>query len=315
MQNRNWVLLGIAVAVGLFAVLLANAWFSGVEQQQGGSAGAQKFTRIVVATQPLEFGTRLTAQNIRLQDWPEVSVPQGAFRTLPDALKDDRVALRPVVAGEPVLASKVSGTDGRATLAALLPDGMRAVSLSVNAVSGVSGFVLPGSMVDVLLTRKIDGGDVGRDGHRTDVILENVQVLAIDQLANDRQSEPKLAKTATLALALRDAQRVVVAERAGALSLVLRKPSDSDLALAGGQASAARAVTSYDLGGGALAVRSAARMAAAAPGYRRAGSLMAPALPGFAPGAGSAPGWSGPTMTIVRGTQPTSYPVGQTKGW
>lgn len=307
MQNRNWVLLGIAVAVGLFAVLLANAWFSGVEQQQGGSAGEQKFTRIVVATQPLEFGARLTGQNVRLQDWPEASVPQGAFRSLPDALKDDRVALRPIVPGEPVLASKVSGTDGRATLAALLPNGMRAVSVSVNAVSGVSGFVLPGSMVDVLLTRRINADNNGREGHRTDVILENVQVLAIDQTANDRQSEPKLAKTATLALSLYDAQRIVVAERAGALSLVLRKPTDSDVAVTPGQAPAARSVTSYDLGGGApAAVRS--------PAPQRAGSLVAPALPGFVPGAAPAQGWSGPTMTIVRGTQPTSYPVGQTKG-
>ncbi len=309
MQNRNWVLLGIAVAVGLFAVLLANAWFSGVEQQQGGSPGEQKFTRIVVATQPLEFGARLTGQNVRLQDWPEASVPQGAFRSLPDALKDDRVALRPIVPGEPVLASKVSGTDGRATLAALLPNGMRAVSLSVNAVSGVSGFVLPGSMVDVLLTRTINDSN-GREGHRTDVILENVQVLAIDQTANDRQSEPKLAKTATLALSLYDAQRIVVAERSGALSLVLRKPTDSDVAVAPGQAPAVRSVTSYDLSGGNLAAPAAVR----SPAPQRAGSLVAPALPGFAPGAAPAQGWSGPTMTIVRGTQPTSYPVGQTKG-
>lgn len=310
MQNRNWVMLGIAVVIGLFAVLLANAWFSGVEQQQGGKVGEQKLVRIVVAAQPLEFGTRLTGQNVRLQDWPEASVPQGAFRSLADAMKDGRVALRPVVPGEPVLASKVSGTDGRATLAALLPAGMRAVSVPINAVSGVSGFILPNSMVDVILTRKIAGDGAGREGHRSDVILENVQVLAIDQLTNDKQSEPKLAKTATLAVSLYDAQRLVLAEQAGSLSLALRRPTDAD-ATAAGAAPVARSVTLYELGGG--------RLASAAPAAS-SGSLVAPSLPGFGPAASGsaaaavAPGWTGPTMTIVRGTQPTSYPVGQTKG-
>lgn len=312
MQSRNWVLLGIAVAIGLFAVLLANAWFSGVEQQQGGPAGEQKFTRIVVATQPLEFGGRLTSQNVRLQDWPAASVPQGAFNTIPDALKDNRVALRPIVPGEPVLASNVSGADGRATLAGLLPAGMRAVSVSVNAVSGVSGFVLPGSLVDVLLTREIESGTGGTAVHRSDVILESVQVLAIDQLANNKQSEPKVARTATLAVSLRDAQRLAMAEQAGRLSLVLRKPTDGDAVAAAAGTATVATVTTYELGG----VRRAApvQVGTAARPSGGSGSLMAPALPGFGGGAAPAPAWTGPTMTIVRGTSPTSYPVGQTKG-
>lgn len=312
MQSRNWVLLGIAVAIGLFAVLLANAWFSGAEQQQGGAAGEQKFTRIVVATQPLEFGGRLTNQNVRLQDWPAASVPQGAFSSMPEALKDNRVALRPIVPGEPVLASNVSGADGRASLAGLLPAGMRAVSVSVNAVSGVSGFVLPGSLVDVLLTREIDNGIGGTAVHRSDVILESVQVLAIDQLSNNKQSEPKVARTATLAVSLRDAQRLAVAEQAGRLSLVLRKPTDADTVAAAAGTATVATVTTYELGGVRRAVP-----AQAAPSGRQttvAGSMMAPALPGFSGGAAPAPAWNGPTMTIVRGTQPTSYPVGQTKG-
>ena len=312
MQSRNWVLLGIAVAIGLFAVLLANAWFSGAEQQQGGPAGEQKFTRIVVATQPLEFGGRLTSQNVRLQDWPAGSVPQGAFNSIPDALKDNRVALRPIVPGEPVLSSNVSGADGRATLAGLLPDGMRAVSVSVNAVSGVAGFVLPGSLVDVLLTREIDNGTGGTAVHRSDVILESVQVLAIDQLANNKQSEPKVARTATLAVSLRDAQRLAVAEQAGRLSLVLRKPTDADTVAAAAGTATVATVTTYELGG----VRRAAPAQASAAGRQSggSGSLTVPALPGFGGGAAPAPAWTGPTMTIVRGTQPTSYPVGQTKG-
>ena len=126
MQGRNWIILAIAVVIGLVAVVLANAYFSGVEQKQERVAEQQKLVRIVVASQELEFGTKLTDQNVRRQNWPANSVPVGAFRSIPEVLKDNRVALRPIVPGEPVLASKVSGTDGRATLAALLPEGLRA---------------------------------------------------------------------------------------------------------------------------------------------------------------------------------------------
>lgn len=174
MQGRNWLVAAIAIAVGLIAVVIANAWFSGVEQRTERDAENQQLVQIVVATQPFEFGTKLVPQNIKLQAWPAASVPQGAFTTIADALKDNRVALRPIVPGEPILSSKVSGKDGRATLAAILPDGMRATSVPVSAVSGVAGFVLPGTMVDVMLTRQIDGDGAKSKDLRSDVILQNV---------------------------------------------------------------------------------------------------------------------------------------------
>ncbi|MBU3991227.1 MAG: Flp pilus assembly protein CpaB, partial [Alphaproteobacteria bacterium] len=161
MQGRNWIILGVAIAIGLFAVIMVNAYFSGVQEKQARLTQEQALVRIVVAAQPMEFGTKLTPQTVRLQNWPASSVPEGAFRTIPDALKDNRVALRPIVPGEPVLASKVSGADGRATLAALLPEGMRAFSIPVDTLRGVAGFVLPGTMVDVLLTRRIPGEGAG----------------------------------------------------------------------------------------------------------------------------------------------------------
>lgn len=302
MQQRNWILLAIAVAFGLFAVLIANAWFSGKEQQQEQTAQRQEMTRIVVASAPLEFGSRLSDQNVRLQDWPANAVPQGAFRSLPDALKNDRVALRAMVQGEPVLASNVSGIDGRATLAALLPAGMRAVSVPVNDVRGVSGFVLPGTLVDVLLTRKIPGEGSTNEDMRSDVILENVQVLAIDQVADDKQADPKVARTATLAVSLFDAQRLAVAEKIGTLSLALRRIEDS--AGAAPVASAQRLVTNRDLGATRLVIPG--RGPAAGPAVA---SVVAPALPAIGGGGAAAPARSGPSMMIVRGTEVTSYPV------
>src|SRR5687768_8577631 len=133
--QRNLIIIGVAVLLGLFAVFIANSYFSGVEQRQAQIADQQKLSRIVVASQPLKFGTKLTADNVRLQNWPAGSVPQGAFTSIAAALKDSRVALRPIVVNEPVLADKVSGTDGRATLAANLPAGMRATSIPISATS------------------------------------------------------------------------------------------------------------------------------------------------------------------------------------
>ena len=314
MQSRNWIILAIAVVIGIFAVILANSYFSGVVQRNAQLADQQKVVQIVVAAQPLEFGTRLTPQNLRLQAFPASSLPVGAFRSLPEALKDNRVALRPIVPNEPVLASKVSGTDGRATLAALLPDGMRAFSVSIDAVRGVSGFVLPNTMVDVLLTRQIAGEGAGPEDQRADVILENVQVLAVDQLASDKEGTPKVGRTATLAVTLHDAQRLTIAEKVGTLSLALRKVETAASTVPGAPAAQfAQTVTGRQLGGPRLYIparrEAAPRMAAAEVQPRVVAALRRAAYIGPDAYAGSS------NMTVIRGVEPTSYPVGYLGGF
>lgn len=314
MQGRNWLIAVIAIAVGVIAVIIANAWFSGISERSERTAEAQKLVQVVVATQPLEFGTKLVPQNIKLQPWPAASVPQGAFTTIQDALRDNRVALRPIVPGEPILSSKVSGKDGRATLAALLPDGMRAVSVPVSAVNGVAGFVLPGTMVDVLLTRQIDGDGAKRQDLRSDVVLQNVQVLAVDQLANDKEGKPKVGKTATLAVTLYDAQRLAIATKVGTLSLVLRKVEDGDRMADGELATGpvfASTVTNRQLGGPRLYIP---KKVEAAPRPAYSGSMAAAAnMPKIRPSvtASGLPGSGGASMTVFRGSEPTTYPVGR----
>lgn len=313
MQGRNWILLGVAVLIGLVAVVLANAYFSGVEQKQQADARREQMTRIVVATQKLDFGAKLTQENVRLQNWPASSLPEGAFLSIPAALKDNRVALRPMVPGEPVLASNVSGTDGRATLAALLPDGMRATSIPVDAVNGVAGFVLPGTMVDVLLTRQIEGDGAGGQDVRSDLFLENVQVLAVDQLANDKEGKPKVSRTATLAVSQHDAQRLAIGRKLGTLSLALRKvetaANDGELAPAG---VLARTVTSRQLGLPRIVIPGRPQNTGGSANIQRANVVM----PAIAPGVLAAPRLpSGPSMTVVRGVESTSYPVGYLGGW
>ncbi len=311
MQNRNLVVIAIAVVFGLIAVVLANSYFSGVQERQANLAKQQALTSIVVATQPLEFGTKLTPQNIRMQSFPATSVPEGAFRSIQDALKDNRVALRPIVPNEPILADKVSGPGGRATLAALLPDGMRAFSIPIDAVRGVAGFVLPGTMVDVMLTRKIQGDGATSEDLRADVILSNVQVLAVDQGADEKEGKPKVGKTATLSVSLFDAQRLTIAQKIGTLSLALRKVETAASNNPDGTAMAyTQTVTGRQVGGPRMYI----------PGRRDAAPRMAAARPVTMQGPVQrvnivVPGAGGPSMTVVRGTEPTAYPVGTQGGW
>ena len=147
MNRSNAIALGAAVVLGLIAVFIANAFFSSVQQQQDAVVKQARLTRIAVATQSIPFGSPLTNTNVTLTDWPAVSVPAGAFATVEEATRH-RVAIQPIVAGEPIIATRVSGTDGRATLSVNLPNDKVAVSIPINEVSGVAGFVRPGDLVD-----------------------------------------------------------------------------------------------------------------------------------------------------------------------
>jgi pilus assembly protein CpaB len=292
MNRRNIIVLAAAAVIALLAVFLVNAWFSGVEKQQT-QAAARPMTKVVVASQGLSFGTPLTNTNVRLADWPQSSVPTGAFRSIPDALRGDRVALRPIEVGEPVLAERVSGPDGHASIAANIPGDMRAVSISVSAVTGVGGFVTPGDVVDIFLTRDLnDGSKV------TSVVLENTQVLAVDQRADEKKAQPKVSKTATFLTNLDGAQKLVLASHMGTLSLALRNVQNQTVG-------AAKAVTARDLGGPYIASRPAPMMRSQ-PAYVAPAVATAVAAP---PRAIAPRVPSGPSMTVYRGVTDAQYEV------
>lgn len=299
--QRNLIIIGVAVLIGLFAVFIANSYFTGVEQRQAQLAEEQRLARIVVATQPLGFGTQLTPDNIRLQNWPASSVPEGAFRSIAAALRDNRVALRPIVPGEPVLADKVSGKDGRATLAANLPEGMRATSIPISAVSAVSGFVLPGTTVDVLLTRKMPGEGADQQDQMVDVVMENVQVLAINQNVDEKSGKPIPGKTATLLTDLYGVQKLTLAEQIGNLSLALRNVESQEPA-------PLTTVTTRDLGGAGYYRAPRRQPAPQQVAYAPPPQPIAAAIRAIAP----AP--AGPSMAVYRGTEKSDYDVGRLGG-
>ena len=195
MDRRNIIILGVAVLIGALAVFFANSWFSGVEQRQEQIAEQQKLVRVVVAMQDLPFGAPISADNVRLANWPAESLPAGAITDLPRLTAGRNVAIRPIARGEPILLSRISD---RAILSANIPENMRAVTLPVSAVSGVAGFVFPGDVVDIFLTRKIPGDGAGPEDKMTTVVLENVQVLAVDRPASETDTKPAPAQNVTV---------------------------------------------------------------------------------------------------------------------
>ncbi|MCJ2178713.1 Flp pilus assembly protein CpaB [Novosphingobium sp. 2580] len=268
---------------------MGNAYFSGVEKRTEQAAEKAKMARVVVAMQDMAFGSAITQQNVRLAAWPADSVPQGAFTSIDEVTKN-RVALRPIVIGEPVLASKVSGANGRATLSANLPEGMLAFTVKISADSGVGGYVRPGDIVDVLLTRQIPGDGADGDDKMTDVVLQAVPVLGIDLISDEQQTKAQVGKTATLQVTTQQAQKLALATKVGALDLALRNVADQTQGLPKTVVPRDLTVSKYYI---------PAKNANAAP-------RGAPARPAgvFAP-----PRRTGPSMTVVRGVSPTEYEV------
>jgi pilus assembly protein CpaB len=142
---------------------------------------------------------------------------------LPEGKK--RVALRPIQVNQPLLAADLTGEGQGASIAALLPDGMRAATIRINDVSGVAGFVKPNDTVDVLITRQPINAD-GSGAQVTDVLLQNIRVIAMGQQAVGADGKPSPTNSTTLEVTPLDAQKLVLGQQLGQLSLSLRKPGE-----------------------------------------------------------------------------------------
>ena len=226
MRRQTLIALGVAIILGLIAVFLANTYLTSRERQLANSP--EGMIRVAVAALPLAYGAELTPDKVKFVNYPQASLPPGTFKTIAELLPQGkrRVALRPIQINQPLLAADLSGEGQNASIAALLPDGMRAASVSINDVSGVAGFVKPNDTVDVLITRQPIGNDGAAQGRQvTDVLLQNIRVIAMDQAASSN-GQPSVSRVATLELTPVDAQKIALGQQLGSLSLVLRKPGE-----------------------------------------------------------------------------------------
>lgn len=301
LRRQSVIALAVAIVLGLVAVYLANIFLNVRESQLNASPAGT--TKVAVAAVPLSYGTLLTPDKVKFVDYPTGSLPPGTYPTVAALLPTgkERIALRPIEINQPLMAADLTGEGQNASIAALLPDGMRATSVRINDVSGVAGFVKPNDTVDVLITRQ----PLGREGGAqvTDVLLQNIRVIAMDQDAQGKDGQPVVSRTATLEVTPLDAQKLTLGQQLGALSLVLRKPgvqqnipavetvSLADLRYYASHAPASALPPS----GAPVPVR---RLSPAQPTPRR----TAPAV--------AARGTGGTSIEVTRGTTTSKYEVG-----
>lgn len=224
MRVRTILLVALALICGGSAAI-------GVSQfaNNTGDPGGADVVAVVVAKTDVPRGTLIATEHIRLQTWPESLVPAGAFTKLEDV--EDRLALVPLVAGEPVSERKLTDGSAGQGLAAMIPTGMRAFTIkAAHVAAGVAGFIMPSDKVDVLLTTSGGGRRDVTGGGATTTLLQNVQVLAVDQRldAVERSAiDPQELRSVTLLVTPNQAAKLDLGMNKGILHLSLRNPEDN----------------------------------------------------------------------------------------
>jgi pilus assembly protein CpaB len=222
-MNTNRLLIGLVIAL-VIAFLLSSFVY---KQFQKATVAKPTATQpLVVAAIPLQLGTRLDASNVRVIQWPAGQQMAGMFSRVEDVA--NRAIITPLAENEPVLEAKLSPKEAGAGLSSTIPEGMRALSVAVNEVVGVAGFVIPGTNVDVLVTGRAIGGTRGGGDNITRTILEDVRVLAAGQkIEQDREGKPQTVAVITLLVSPDDATKLTMASTQGRIQLALRNTIDT----------------------------------------------------------------------------------------
>lgn len=241
MRLNTLVTLGASAAFGLMAVLLARGWINeAIEDEFRDNRPKADFIMknadatlpIVIAANDLSFGDELTAEVLRIVNYPKDAVPVGSYSSLDEIFTDTSkrtVVLSQMRLNEPLMNYKISGPGGKGSLSARISDGYRAAAIRVDDVTGVAGFIVPGDFVDVIYTRD---PETRRNGTEliSDILLQNIKVLGIDQNQNENSSAADIARTVTVEVSNDDAQRLHLALDTGKLSLTLRAAGEQTLA-------------------------------------------------------------------------------------
>jgi len=228
------VSLGASAVLGLAALFVAKAVLPNSGHSKTPILAQQQVAGlpVVVAKSDLKFGDRLDAGKVTILHVPANAVPTGAFTTVEQVLAQDNggapVALTQIAAKELLLPSKLSGPGARSSVAVEIADGFRAYTIKVSDVTGVGGHALPGDRVDVVVTRDLTPEGPTRN-YISEVVIQNVRVLAVDLNADLVANKPATPSTATLEVPVQDAQKLAVASDLGKLSLALRKTGAAEM--------------------------------------------------------------------------------------
>ncbi len=235
MDVRKIMLLVGALMIAAVTAIMAKNMFAGAGAPEAAAQAVPQGPKVLVARKALPVGTIIDAESLTYQPWPKELV-QSAYYTegSPDgnvAKMIGTVVRNAITAGQPITKGALVGPNDRGFLAAALGPGMRAITVPVNATTGVAGFIFPGDRVDMVLTQQVEGGGDGPSLKVSETIVRNVRVLATDQRIDskgeDGKTEVKVFANVTLEATPRIAEKVAVAQSMGQLSLSLRSIADS----------------------------------------------------------------------------------------
>ena len=312
MRTGTVVSLGASAVLGLGALVVARLWLpqSAHLPMLKAPEIAAGMVPVVVATTAIPYGGKLDPSKLTVMHLPPGAVPPGAFTTTAQILSQPGgapVALTPIAAHEPLLPAKLSGPGARPIVSAAITEGMRAYTISVNETAGVGGHILPGDRVDVIVTRQPPLPKAIKDlcdeckAERADVVLQNVKVLGMDLNVDPTTTQSAIAHTATLEVAVQDAQKLAVANQIGVISLALRRAGQADV-------TPVRTVQISDLRSTAPAAPGSASLTDDLRAFNRAAAASA------APAGGKVVIHGGHTIVVVHGDNATTVDVPAYRG-
>lgn len=233
MAARPRAVIIVAVLAVAIAVIASVSLYNYLKTKEAEVEEAKELAvateKVVVAGTEITIGSPVTAAQVKLADWPRANVPQGALTSVQAA--EGRVALQTITPGDVLTEAKLRPIEGPAGIMTYkIPVGHRAMTVAVDQVSGVAGFITPGSMVDVVLTTT----PPGQKNSMSKIIFQNVPVLATGQIIEQKDGEPVLVPTVTLDVSPDDAEKLATASSEGQLRLLLRRVGDTETAMTGG---------------------------------------------------------------------------------
>ncbi|MBK1718207.1 Flp pilus assembly protein CpaB [Thiocystis violacea] len=217
MNLRGLLVLLVSLALAGVAASSANRWMSSRLANAGGDLSG-----VVAASADVPFGTQIDATLIKMVPLPREAIPASAFTDPKEVI--GRVAATPLYKGEILLQGRVVEHLGGSALAAVVEEGKRAITVGVNEVVGVGGFLLPGNRVDLLAIRRQSGGD----GSVSRTLLQNLKVLAVDQTTSPDKKDPVIVRSITLEVDPSQAEEIARATEDGKVRFTLRNPLDGN---------------------------------------------------------------------------------------
>lgn len=215
-KKRAFVMVTLSLLMGVAAAWIAKNWIEGTSEQP-----ETAMANVVAADLAIPFGTKVEKRHLKMLEMPAEYVPPGSFDSIEAVI--ERVTVQPIVAGEILMQARFVDYDDGSTLAALVEKNMRAVTVRVDDVIGVAGFLLPGNRVDVLASRIEQGRRA-----TAETVLRNIKVLAVDQTAATEKNEPVIVRAVTLEVSPDQAEVLVKAREEGSIQLTLRNPLEEE---------------------------------------------------------------------------------------